>query len=244
MIRADYAFVTHRGMHSIKQNIPENSEGAFKLSIQNKFAIHFEVQLTMDNGVLVFGDENFKRLCSLDMKPQDCYLDEASRLMLNGTEYRILTFKQALEIINGQVPILIEIIDENQEIGIIEQKVVDELQNYSGVFAIQSKNPMVTLWFKNHYPHIQRGQIINESETTVQDIGSFLKKALLKTQAINFVSSPNFITYNIDELSQNYANECRKKNIAVLGYTARTEEQLKKAKEMCDGIIFEEISII
>ncbi|MBR1884205.1 MAG: glycerophosphodiester phosphodiesterase, partial [Clostridia bacterium] len=64
-----------------------------------------------------------------------------------------------------------------------------------------------------------------------------------KTQALNFVSSPNFIVYNIDDLKEGYAMECRKKNLPILGYTARTEEQLKKAKELCDGIIFEEIAV-
>ena len=52
MIKANYCYVTHRGMHSIKQNIPENSLGAFKLAIQNKFAIHFEVQLSLENELI------------------------------------------------------------------------------------------------------------------------------------------------------------------------------------------------
>ena len=241
MIKANYGFVAHRGMHSIKQNLPENSIGAFRLAIQNRFAIHFEVQLTFDNEALVFGDENFKRLCSLDMKPRDCYVDEASRLMLNGTDYRVLTLKQALKEINGEVPILIEIIDDDEEIGILEEKVIQALNDYHGVFAIESKNPMVTLWFKNHYPSIERGQIVNETETNA--ISGFLTRTLLKTQAVNFISNPNFISYNIDDLKESYAMECRKKNLPILGFTARTEEQLKKARQLCDGIIFEEISV-
>ena len=95
MIKANYCFVAHRGMHSRKQNIPENSLGAFRLAIQNRFAIHFEVQQTADNEAVVFGDDTLKRLCGLDMRITDCPIVEASRLMLNGTEYRIPTLKQA-----------------------------------------------------------------------------------------------------------------------------------------------------
>ncbi|MBR1884764.1 MAG: hypothetical protein IJ809_07600 [Clostridia bacterium] len=243
MIKANYGFVAHRGMHSLKQSLPENSLGAFKLAMQNRFAIHFEVQLTFDNEAIVFGDADFKRLCSLDMQPSDCYLEEATRLMLNGTQYKVLSLKQALEAINGEVPILIEVLDEGtgNEIGILEEKIILALKEYHGVFAIMSKNPMVTLWFKNHYPNIERGQVVNETEA--DGVSSFLKRTLLKTQALNFVSSPNFIVYNIDDLKEGYAMECRKKNLPILGYTARTEEQLKKAKELCDGIIFEEIAV-
>ena len=242
MIKANYCFVAHRGMHSRKQNIPENSLGAFRLAIQNRFAIHFEVQQTQDNEPIVFGDYNLKRLCGLDMTMADCPIAEASRLMLNGTEYRIPTLKQALEFINGQVPILIEIIDENStEVGTLESKIIEALEDYHGIVAIESKNPLVTLWLKIHHPHIHRGQIVNETEAN--EVTNFFKKTILKTQAVNFVSNPNFITYNIDDLKESYANECHKKNIAILGYTARTEEQLKKAKQLCDGIIFEEIAV-
>ena len=242
MIKANYCYVTHRGMHSIKQNIPENSLGAFKLAIQNKFAIHFEVQLSLENEPLVFGDDNFKRLCSLDLRPCDCPIDEAARLMLCGTEYRVLTLKQALKEIAGQVPILIEILyTEEHEIGILEQKVIDAINDYSGIVAIASKNPLSVLWFKNHYPSIHRGQIVNDTEAN--ENSNFFKRTILKTQALNFFSSQNFICYNIDDLKESYADECHKKNIAILGYTATCEEQLKKSKQLCDGTIFEEIAV-
>lgn len=242
MIKANYCFVARRGLHSKTQNVPENSLKAFELAIENDFAIHFEVQLTQDNEPLVFGDEDFNRLCSLNMSPKNCPIEEASRLLLNGTEYKIPTLKETLKFIAGRVPILIEILSTGDESHIIEQKVISCLEDYHGVFAIASKNPMTVLWFKNHYPNIQRGQIVDENE--IDKNTSFFKKAILKTQALNFVSSPNFIIYNIDNLKASYADDCHKKGIALLGATASTKEQLRKSKELCDGTIFEEIKVV
>ena len=95
--------------------------------------------------------------------------------------------------------------------------------------------------FTMDFCNVQRGQIIDVSEAT--GISGFLSKTLLKTPALNFMSSPNFIMHDIDSLSEGYALNCRKKNLPILGYTARNEAQLTKAKKLCDGIIFEEITI-
>ncbi len=241
MIKENYRFIAKRGLHSRNENIPENSIGAFENAIKNGFAVHFEVQLTLDNEAIVFGDENFTRLCSLDLSPLHCPVEEACRLMLKGTEYKIPTLKKLLEAINGKVPILIEIINNDNEVGILEKRVAHCLEDYHGVVMIASKDPMTVLWFKNNAPDITRGQIVDEDE--INKNSNFLKKTILKTPILNFESNPQFIMYDINKLKESYADDLHKKGLELIGYTAVSEETLKKARDLCDGVIFEEVTI-
>ena len=57
--------IAHRGMFdNIK--IPENSIASFKKALKYNYSIELDVQLTKDNILVVFHDENLKRMTNLD----------------------------------------------------------------------------------------------------------------------------------------------------------------------------------
>ena len=62
--------IAHRGMFDNKK-IPENSIKAFKKALKYNYSIELDVQLTKDNILVVFHDENLKRMTNIDKLLKD-----------------------------------------------------------------------------------------------------------------------------------------------------------------------------
>ena len=80
-MKKDCSFLTeniiaHRGMHDIKEGIPENSMIAFEKAIQNNYIIELDVHILKDGNVVVFHDDNLKRLTNMDVMIKDMNYNE------------------------------------------------------------------------------------------------------------------------------------------------------------------------
>ena len=126
--------IAHRGLFTDK--IPENSLSAFKNAIKSKLPIELDVTILTDGTVVVFHDEKLARLTGKDGFISNCSYADIAKLTLSGTKEKIPTLKEALEVIDGKVPILIEIKNFGK-VGAIEKAVWKALQGYRGEYAIQ-----------------------------------------------------------------------------------------------------------
>lgn len=226
--------IAHRGLHDNK-NVVENSISAIQLTIQEKENIEIDVQKTKDNIVVVYHDENLLRLTGLDKKVSELNYNELKELKLLNTEEYIPTLKEVLEVVAGQVGLLIEI--KNEElVGELENLVYEELKDYEGEFAIQAFNPFVLEWFKLNANEIKRGQLAGGYEESNL---KFYEKFLLSNLLLNFKSKPSFIAYNVDELPKSIVNRLRSNGTLVLAWTVTSETDENIVKENCDNIIYE-----
>lgn len=226
--------IAHRGMHNIENGIPENSINAFKQAIKFNYIIELDLHLLKDDNIVVFHDDNLKRMTGLDRNIKDTTYEELKNLKLKGKDSYIPLFKDVLEIIAGKVPILIEF-KYDVKCGLLEKKAMELLKNYSGKFAVQSFNPFSLYWFKKNYPNIIRGQLsYNYSDYDI----NFIKKFVLKNMLFNFITKPDFISYGINSLPNKTVEKFRKSNL-VLGWTIRTHADLLNAKKYCDNFICE-----
>ena len=57
--------IAHRGIHN-NTNTPENSIKAFKLALEKNIAIELDVRISKDNKLIVFHDENLKRMANIN----------------------------------------------------------------------------------------------------------------------------------------------------------------------------------
>ena len=103
--------IAHRGIHS---NYPENSMMAFKKAIQKGYPIELDVQLTKDNEVIVFHDATLKRMCSINKRPGSFNVKELKQVCLDDTDQSIPTLKEVLKVVNGKVPIIVELKKTNK----------------------------------------------------------------------------------------------------------------------------------
>ena len=69
--------VAHRGLHD--DELPENSMPAFAAAIEHGFNIEIDVHLSSDGHLVVFHDDNLKRVCGIDKKVKDCTVEEQTK---------------------------------------------------------------------------------------------------------------------------------------------------------------------
>ena len=224
--------IAHRGLHD--KNTPENSLSAFAKAVEKGYAIELDVQLLADGTIVVFHDDSLARMTGNDGYIKYLNKDDLKALKLKGSKETIPTFEEALKVIDGRVPVLIEI--KNQyKVGKLEQEVIDILKNYQGEYAVQSFNPFSLGYLKEHAPNILRGQL---SGTFKHSKLAWIKRFLLKRMRFNKkVSEPHFISYEASALPNRFVRKYKK--LPLLAWTVRSKEEYLKVVKYCDNIIFE-----
>lgn len=159
--------IAHRGIHN-NIDIPENSIKAIKESLKVNIPIEIDIQLTKDNQLVVFHDENLKRMTNNDEFVCNKTLDEIKQLNLLDTEETIPTLKEVLNVINNQVLLFIEI-KHTKNIKLICETLVNELNNY-GNYVLKSFDPRIIRWFKKHKPNITRGLLMMNHKKNIRNI--------------------------------------------------------------------------
>ncbi|WP_083568525.1 glycerophosphodiester phosphodiesterase family protein [Arcobacter sp. LA11] len=227
--------IAHRGLH-MGFTIPENSNLAFKKALEKNYAIELDIRITKDNQVVVFHDKNLLRICASKKKIANQAYSNLKKFNLYHTSEKIPLLSEVLELINGQVPVLIEVKNYGT-VGLFEELLSKELENYKGHFAVCSFNVEVINWFKQNKPDIKRGLIFGD-----------LKKFQIKFYKIVFLyrlftSKPDFISLDYKLLDTFLVNFCRFFNKPLVSWTIDSKKKLRKARHIVDNIIFENIKI-
>jgi len=224
--------IAHRGFH--EKNVPENSLLAFSKAIEKGYAIELDVQLLSDNTVVVFHDESLARMTGNDGYLRFLSKKDLKSLTLKGSKETIPTLEEVLKLVDGKVPLLIEIKNKHK-VGDLEQAVIDLLKNYQGEYAVQSFNPYSLGYFRQHAPNILRGQLAGYLKN---EKISWFKKFLLKRMRFNKkISQPNFISYEAATLPNRFVKKF--KNLPLLAWSVKSKEEYLKIVKYCDNIIFE-----
>ena len=225
--------IAHRGVHNEK-DIIENSLEAFKEAVNKNYIIELDVHFLKDGEVVVFHDDNIERMTGINNNLKDCTYDEIRNIKLLNKNTYIPKFSDVLKLVDGKVPILIELKNDNK-VGLLESSLVQILKKYNGKYAVQSFNPLSIMWFKNNYPNIIRGQLVCKFKNKKMDN---IKKFILKTMFFNIITNPDFISHSVDDLSYKEVNKI-KKNKFILGWTVRNKERYDELIKYYDNLICE-----
>lgn len=228
--------IAHRGLHNSRA--PENSLAAFQKAVAAGYGIEIDVQLSADGHVVVFHDYNLKRMTGLDREVKELDWPQLQELKMAGTDQGIPLFEDVLALVGGKTPLLIEVKNEGQ-VGRLEQAVIENLRGYAGEYAIQSFNPFVLRYFREHAPGIVRGQLSGPFKG--EDL-AFIKIFLLKYLLLNFLSRPAFVSYAAGALPEWFAGRLRRKGLYLLAWTVKDVNEYSKAKTIFDNVIFEGFS--
>ena len=228
--------VAHRGLHDGDK--PENSIPAFRAAIEHGFTIEIDVHLSADGHLVVFHDDNLKRVCGVDKKVAKCTREELKTMRLKGTEYTIPTFDEFLALVDGKVGILCEIKGLNPYDNRIAAAVCGRLKTYVGKIALQSFNFGAVRYCRRH-TDLPCGQLCtwqNPSTTGRSHLTDFMGK-----MCINKLSKPHFIAYDVRDLDDNPYIVKARRTLPVITWTVNSAEKLDLAKKYADNIIFEDI---
>lgn len=227
----------HRGLHDNATDAPENSITAFKKAVDAGYGIELDVQLTRDRIPVVFHDETLDRVCGVSGNVRDYTFEQLQAFSLCGTDSRIPLFSDVLALVDGRVPLIVEIkIHENANTVCSAADAL--LQNYKGVYCIESFHPFAVRWYKKNRPQVVRGQLSSnfnkpgKREPFVQTLVHYL--------LTNALCRPDFIAYDHKHkynLSRLVIKALfRPLNVA---WTIRSQDELDMSQKDFDLFIFE-----
>lgn len=113
-----HKIIAHRGCWD--NTFPENSLPALEKAVLSGYAIELDVHLTADNEVVVFHDFKLGRMCGAKGKIEENKLSDLLQLRLKNTQYTIPTFYELLEVVDGKVPLFIELKCLNNEFALVD----------------------------------------------------------------------------------------------------------------------------
>lgn len=164
-------YYAHRGLYDNTSPAPENSMAAFTLAVNAGFGIELDVQLTKDEVPVVFHDSSLKRVCGVDKKISQLTFAELSEYQLYDSGETIPRFADVLALVNGQVPLIVELKFDDWNPRVCE--LADSLlSSYSGVYCIESFHPMAVYWYRKNRPHIVRGQLATPDTKACYRLGT------------------------------------------------------------------------
>ena len=230
----DYA---HRGLHG--NGIPENSMAAFRLAAEKGYGIEFDVQLTRDGVPVVFHDASLSRMCGEGVTGGvvDYTYDELCAFRLDGTDEKIPTLSELLRMVDGRVPLLMEVKREGdyKRTAALADK---ETRDYRGLLMVESFHPFIIRYFKRARPQLVRG-ILSMNFSRDESLRSPVY-TLCRHLLFNFLMRPDFIAYHLPDGGSLSLRLCRKMGAATFAGTVKSEEELRLARESgFDGVIFE-----
>lgn len=184
----DYA---HRGLWNAER--PENSMAAFRSAVDHGFGMEMDVHLTRDDQLVIFHDDNLKRMCGVDRPISQCTLAELRPLRLKDTEEGIPTFDEFLTMVDGRVPLIIEV-KSDARIEDLCRLVCERLKSYPGPYCVESFHPGAVRWFRKNAPQIIRGQLACGLYGTDPAKRTWLDRCMASLIQ-NAMSRPDFIAY-------------------------------------------------
>lgn len=226
----------HRGLHG--PGIPENSMAAFRAALENGYGIEFDVHLLADGGLAVIHDASLKRTAGVSRNIEELTTWELQNYRLEGTEETIPQFQQVLELYRGKAPLVIELKSVKNAAALCEA-VCKALEDYEGVYCLESFDPRCVHWLKKHRPELIRGQL-SENFLRVKSRTPLIARFLMAFQIPNFLTRPDFIAYKYIHKNHVSVKLCRKLwKLQGVSWTLRSQEEFDDAVQQGWIPIFE-----
>lgn len=137
----------HRGLHGGSGGVShapvENSVNAVMAAIEAGVGIEIDVQMSRDDVPVVFHDETLTRLAGRDDDVAALSAAELAAVQLSGSDDPIMTLADCLRLVDGRVPLLIELKSRWGKRAFQADAVCRVLQDYDGPAGVMSFDPEV-----------------------------------------------------------------------------------------------------
>lgn len=214
----------HRGLHG--PGVPENSMAAFRAALDAGAGIECDVRLSGDGEVMVFHDHDLRRLCASALAVESATAQILSAQRLYDSGEHIPTLGQLIELVSGQVPILVELKCRGNNASRLSAAVADRLADYAGAVGAMSFEPKVGRWFARHRPLMRRGLVISERASALDRWRGMV------------VAKPHFIAVDRAALDRPWVTKARLKHW-LYSWTIRTAGEREIAQVHADALIWE-----
>jgi len=221
----------HRGRHG--GGVPENSRAAFEAAVAAGHGVELDVQAGADGRLCVFHDFDLDRLTDRTGPVSRLALAELVSLRLRGSAETIPSLEEALALVGGRVPLLIEIKTRRAAVAALCRAVAGLLAGYHGDVGVMSYHPGVSRWFRRLGGSAVPGLVMRETGPGA------VRTALLRRIVLRR-ARPLFLAYHFLDLPSRFAAAQRARGMPLLTWTCRSEADRAKAARWADQIIYEE----
>ncbi|MDQ6437978.1 glycerophosphodiester phosphodiesterase [Mesorhizobium sp. LHD-90] len=221
--------VAHRGFHDMNKKVWENTLSAFARAAERGYAIECDVHLSLDGEVIVFHDNDLRRLAGREGYVWQKTAAEFGALRIGGTDDHAPTLKETLDLVAGRVPLVIELKGiPGHDAGLVA-KVGSLLKDYSGDVAIMSFDHWLIRDFERDAPGIPGGLTAwGDQQQEIEAHFSMLSHGI------------SFVSYAVDHLPNRFVSFVREKlSMPVITWTVRDEAAVKRTFALADQMTFE-----
>lgn len=187
----------HRGLHG--NGVPENSMEAFRLAKAAGYGIELDVHLLADGNLAVMHDSALVRTTGAQGTIEDLTTQQLKGFCLEGTDQTIPEFRHVLDLFAGEAPIIVELKCVNNNYDALCGAACKMLDDYRGVYCMESFDPRCIHWLRKNRPDITRGQLSENYLVGNNPKMPLILKFLLKNHMLNFLTLPDFIAYKFSD---------------------------------------------
>ena len=219
---------------------PENSLKAFRYAVDHHYGAELDVRLLADGNLGILHDSALSRTTGRPGILENLREEDLKNYHLQGSAETIPTLKQVLDLVDGKVPLIIELKPYKGNVSKLCARVFQELDGYDGVFCIESFNPWVLFWMKKNRPDVVRGQLAKNYLRDLKVKLPVCRTAIATGLLTDFLTRPDFIAYRFeDRWSLCNAICTRLLGIKGASWTLHSARELRKAREEGLWPIFE-----
>ena len=230
--------IAHRGLHDNSGPAPENSMAAFRKAVEAGYGIEMDIRESSDGLLVVSHDDSLMRTAGIDKNISDMRWSELKDVCLFNTKEHIPLFKTVLEMVHGQVPLVVEIKSESKNVDSLCENAAFWLDSYEGNYCVESFNPFVILWFRKNRPQVLRGQLSEKFRPgqVPTPVASYIFSACM----LNFLARPDFIAYNVQHKDLlRYRIQHDLFHTFGIAWTIKSNEMMRDAAKRFDAFIFD-----
>lgn len=235
--------LAHRGLHDVAQGRPENSRAGFRAAIAAGYGIEIDVQQSADAQPMVFHDDALDRLAEATGAIRAHSAETLRQTRLRGGDEGIPELAHVLDIVAGQVPLLIEIKDQDgamgPNVGALEDAVALALKGYEGPVAVMSFNPNSVRHMAGLCPEIPRGIVTDGYDEKDWPLPRQMREHLRRIPDYE-AAGCSFISHNMHDLERPRVAELKSQGADILCWTVKSPQDEALARRVADNITFEQ----
>ncbi|WP_101340093.1 glycerophosphodiester phosphodiesterase family protein [Cereibacter azotoformans] len=235
--------IAHRALHDPVAGRPENSLEAVRAAIEAGYGIEIDLQLSADGVPMVFHDEHLDRLTAETGPLSARTAAELGRIPLRHGGGTIPTLTEVLGLVAGQVPLLIEIKDQDgalgPAVGALEAATAAALEGYAGPAAVMSFNPHSVAEMARLAPALPRGLVTSSYDPA--DWAPVPPETCAQLRAIPDYErvEASFISHEAADLARPRVAELKAEGAAILCWTIRSPRAEAEARRIAANVTFE-----
>jgi glycerophosphoryl diester phosphodiesterase len=229
--------IAHRGLWSVGAR-PENSLAAFAAAAEAGYGIELDVQISADGEAVVFHDDTLERMTRQAGIVEERTVEELATCRLLGSRETIPTLAAALSVIDGRVPVLVELKTPPGQEGALEERVAALLQGYAGPLAVIGFNSDSLACMARLRPDLPRGLDLETADRAAQLDGRL--RSARSDEAHIAAAEPDFLVPRLDLVCSAAFVALRAGGLPLVPWTVRRPAEWEEARDFADAYIFED----